>query len=336
MKSLLSSLTVYPYGVVAAFALIAFLGISIYFAYLMKQENKRIRTDVCTVIKGFAAGLPIGLILSRLIWVVGNYYDYSLKEPLEIISISLGGLSMWGFILGFWLACTLVTRLSGASSAHTMDAFTPGFMLFIAIMRFAEVFTGQGIGRIVSYDFLSTPLTAVYDTYHEARFAVFQFEGVYALILFFIVFFALKKCIKSHSNPGGDLWRLAVGAYAFLQIVFESMRDDDFIRFGFVRVSQAISILFLIILAFYFIVRLKKKHILGANVLWMPVLNLAAAALVIYEEFQVDGAIHAEINYLIMFIGSLLMYAPSLYAVTALSRHKKAKQRRLKAGKRRR
>lgn len=325
MIDFLKQLEVSPYGLCVAFALLTWLIISVRLQSKMKTRrpfSPSFSSAVCL----FALGVPSGLVLSRLFWCVSNYQDYLMK-PETIFMVHQGGLSLWGFLLGFWLAVFIGAKKSGISPGLSLDAFAPGMLLFIGLTRLSEVFTGQGIGRIITYDFLIGPFTAVYDVHHEARFRVYRFEALYAIFLFLIVLFLFHRLDFRKRRSGGHLFTFSVAAFSMAQIVFESMRDDDYMRFGFVRVSQAISILMLLIFAFYYLSRLKKARLLRAHFLWMIPLTLASAAFVIYQEFQVDSALYTEREHLFMLIGAFFLFLPTCFSIERLNKHTKSRKR---------
>ena len=77
---------------------------------------------------------------------------------------------------------------------------------------------------------------AVYDEYYEAwAWALFLLAALAAVLLF--AWLSTRK-----SRFAGDRTLLLIGMYAAAQIVLESLRRDDFLRWGFVRSSQLISV----------------------------------------------------------------------------------------------
>lgn len=321
MNAMFSNLSISPYGMCVSIGLLLWL---VYSLYSLKNIKKRRRASVSpsAVLALFAASVPFGLICARLFWCISNYQFYLLK-PKDICRIWEGGLSLWGFILGFWLSVKLFSRRIGVSAALSLDVFSAGLMLFISVIRVAEAFTGQGVGRIITYEFLVTPLTSVYDSYMEPHFAVYRFEAIYAFILFALTLLRQKRLKRMKQRTRGDLWRFAVGGYAMAQIVFESMRDDDYMRFGFVRVSQALSILLLLIFAFYYLFRLRKARLLKAHAAWLIPLTLASAGLVIFQEFRVDAALNTEKEHFFMMIYAFFLFVPSLFSMNRLLKRKK-------------
>lgn len=326
MNAFLSEHPVSPYGVMVAVSLLIWLLLSLRYASLFKKRRNS-SVSVSGILTLFALSLPVGLVFSRLLWCISNYHVY-LADPSSIFKIWEGGLSLWGLILGFWLTVRTSCKHISASSARSLDTFSAGLILFIAVLRISEVFTGQGIGRIITYEFLVNPIISVRDSHDEARFAVYRLEAAYALLLFIIVLFRSKKYARAKKAVWGDLWRFSVGGYAMAQIVFESMREDDFMHFGFVRVSQVLSILILLVYAFYYVYRLKKAHLLRAHALWMIPLALAATAFVILEEFRVDSALNTEKEHFFMLIGAFFLYLPSVFSMNRLLKHKKANKTR--------
>lgn len=320
MKTFFTEHPISPYGIMVAAALLLWLALSLRFARVFRARRKP-AVSLSGMLSLFALSLPVGLVFSRLLWCISNYHDY-LMHPASIYRIWEGGLSLWGLILGFWLTVRLSCGRLSVSGARSLDAFSAGIILFIAIIRISEVFTGQGIGRIITYDFLVNPILSVRDSHGEARFAVYRLEAAYAVLLFVITLFRARKYARAKKAVWGDLWRFAIGGYAMAQITFESMREDDFMYFGFVRISQALAILILLIFAFYYVYRLKKARLLRGHALWMVPLTLAAAAFVIYEEFMVDAALNTEKEHLFMLIGSIFLFLPSVFSMNRLLKQK--------------
>lgn len=323
MKVILEKFPVSPYGSLISIGLIIWILSSLNRIGVFKRHGIR-PVSYSGMLSLFACSVPIGFSLSRLFWCIANYESY-LMHPENILRVWEGGLSLWGFILGFWFSVSIFSKRLGISAAFTLDAYASGMLLFITLLRMAEAFTGQGIGRIITYDFLINPFTAVYDSYGEAHFAVYRFEAMYAFILFIIVLYRTKRHLRFKKRTAGNLWRFAVGGYAMAQIAFESMRDDDYMRFGFVRVSQAIAILMLVIFSFCFIYRLKKKRLLKAHFIWMTLFTLASGGLVILQEFRVDAALHTEKEHLFMMIYAFFLFFPSLFAMNRLAKRKEKK-----------
>ena len=224
----------------------------------------------------FCAHLGYGLL--RIEYAL---YD---RSPLWLVTFWDGGYMLYGGLLGVVLAAFIAAKASRASAVKLMDAVAPAGALMIAFARLAEGLSGAFFGDYVEE---GTALArfpfAVYDSYYEGwSVAVFMAAVVIALIL--TVFLLIKKPAFA-----GDRTLLLLGLYASAQVVLESMRFDDFLRWGFIRCSQVFSA---VVLAFVLLAycrracgRFAKKRI----AVWCTF--AVCAALVLVLEFAVDGKI---------------------------------------------
>ncbi|MBQ4157083.1 MAG: prolipoprotein diacylglyceryl transferase [Clostridia bacterium] len=312
MISSIFDIPFYLYGAAVSVAIFAWIVLSLFHARRLSKGSKSALSS-SSIFEIFVFGLPSGLFLSRTMWCAANFQQYSFLRISEILLVSEGGLSMWGMLFGFLIALTAVTKKHGLRLSKTLDAVAPGMLLFIAIVRLAEVFTGQGIGKEISNPAFALPFVAIYDSYDSARYAVYRYEAVCAFLLFAICHFRLISDKRLHSYMPGDAFRFALGSYSAFQILFESMRDDDLMRYDFVRYSQVIAIAVFLVISFYSIFRFRKKLHLFRHVFWMTFLTLFACILLVYQEFQVDITSNMEINYIIMLFGSVILMVPLLY-----------------------
>lgn len=144
---------------------------------------------------------------------------------------------------------------------------------------------------------------AVSDYYGSAKFAVFMLEGLTALIICVVLL-----CRKDRF-PGGKAM-LMVTLYASTQVLFESMRQDAVLRFGFVRINQLVGAVIVAVIAVCCIRRSGK----GAWA-WIRslILLLGAVALVMLMEFAIEHKISAlewmslDMCYIVSAIGCELL-----------------------------
>ena len=154
------------------------------------------------------------------------------------------GTMLYGGILGAVLGLFLL----GKKDFPTMlEQYAPSGALMIAAFRIAEGFLGQGYGEYAIEDtfFCRFPFM-IYDPHYEAwAWALFVLEALIALGLF--LFLLIKK-----ERRTGDSALLLLGLYASAQIILESLRRDEFLRWGFVRIEQVLSaVLILVVLTLY-------------------------------------------------------------------------------------
>jgi prolipoprotein diacylglyceryltransferase len=223
--------------------------------------------------------LPLALIGARLFYCLARMnYIADLYGPGFILRLWEGGYAFWGAAGGCALAALVCARRTGLRAGTILDAAAPALMLALALCRFAEYFSGQGFGLLVENETLCFFPLAVQNAYGEWYFAVFMGEGITALLACLLAArrFKAHKALKS------------VLLIAAAQIVWESIRRDDFLRWGFVRVSQLTAVLTLFaILTVMCVRRLRGGEKLSRTVIRIAVFLLLAVACVALE-FAMD------------------------------------------------
>ena len=158
--------------------------------------------------------------------------------------------------------------------------------LTIAIARFAEFASGEGIGLEVENKLLQFFPLAVFDPEWEVWFfAIFMAEGIAALIICALL--QWKNFPRT-----GDKAKLFLVLYCSAQILLESLRRDQFLRWLFVRVSQLTAVLVLGGLMFYALykwLKAAKEHRMPVKPLVINwVIFLLGVGICIAMEFAVD------------------------------------------------
>jgi len=104
-------------------------------------------------------GVISGIAGARLVHVVDQWAFYS-QEPLKILQIWVGGIAIWGAVLGGILGGTVIAIRRGIPIARTADAAAPGLGLGLAIGRIGDIINGEhhataceGLPWCVGYSF---------------------------------------------------------------------------------------------------------------------------------------------------------------------------------------
>lgn len=192
------------------------------------------------------------------------------------------GQMFYGGMLGALLALVIA---GGQSRIRLMEAYAPSVALMIAFARIAEGFYGQGYGEYWYEEpgiFCRWPFMA-YDPYYEAwAWALFMAEAVFALVLFAVL-------LKKKPAFPGDGMLLLFGLYACAQVVLESLRRDEFLRWGFVRVEELLSaVAILAVLILYWVKSGRGKA--ACKAVCMAVF-LAMVVFCLLLEFATEGRI---------------------------------------------
>ena len=205
--------------------------VSVFLVYLSMRGLQRNAWAIFT-----AWCLPLALLCARLIYCLARIgYIVDLYGIGFIVRFWEGGYSLWGAAFGCVLAGLITAKRTGLKAKVILDAAVPALLAALALCRFAEYCSGQGIGLPVENSAMQFFPLSVQNEYGEWYFAIFIAEGLTALITLWLSvrLFHEDRALK------------AVIIIAATQIVWESMRRDMFLRWGFVRVTQLMAVLVL-------------------------------------------------------------------------------------------
>ena len=228
----LGSMTLHFYGV--AVALAAALSV-----LCLKNHTRGTRVDAVTLALFV---LPCAFALARLMYCVVRFEFVFLEMgPLFALETWNGGFMLWGALAGGMLGAALYARSARVPCAQVLDTLACPAMLMITLCRAAEVFViDEGRGAYLDEGFFCRFPFAVCNEYGEWQLAVFVWEAAAALVIFFLA--RLRR-----EREAGDRVSFALMLYAACQVIFESLRMDSTPRFGFVRVSQVLAAVVLLL-----------------------------------------------------------------------------------------
>ena len=240
---------VYGYSIFLCLSIIIGLGLT-----SLCRQKRNLPKD--TALRYGLWAIPLAVIGARLFYCLVRL-DFVLFEQgwLFIFSLWKGGFALYGAMLGCLLAAVAFSKAAKVKTGDVLDCIAPGAALVIAGARFAEAVTTQGIGRLVEAEALQRFPFAVQNVYEEWVMPVFFYEGMTALVICFILYRHLKRKNEKSGNTA-LLFLLFFGAS---QILLESMREDDFLRWGFVKVSQLMSMGLVLTVAVIFGIRVMAK-----------------------------------------------------------------------------
>ena len=226
------------------------------------------------------ANVEIKDLLSQEDWydLLINNLDDEIKSM-----VTGGGYALWGAVGGTVAAALIVAKASRQPLGKLLDALAAPAALMICITRFSENFIGEGHGITIENPlFCRFPFCVnVWDEWH---LAVFVFEGIAALVIFMIM-------LDYSPARDGDGARKFLILYGSCQVLLESLRRDNFLRWFLVRVSQLTAVIVMLFMIIAAIVRWSKapdKAQTKARVIICTVIFFLCVGGCIGIEFAVD------------------------------------------------
>lgn len=239
------NLQLYPYGCMLALGTVAGMAI-----VTLMMRHVVVKRDA--LLRFMALALWLGLLCSRAFYCLVNILFYAPEfNRLAFLKIWEGGFSMSGAMLGISLAAYLVIKSTNVR--RFMDATALLLALFVVIERFGEKFTEMGIGLdvdIVSIFTIEGILGEVLN--------VWLIESLVALG----ILITLATLLRRDSLHTGDYLPFFFLLYGSTQILMESLRADQHMIWGFVKVQQVLAMLTASGAALYF--GFKARRMVGA------------------------------------------------------------------------
>ncbi len=220
-------INIYPYGIgVVVSVLLACLLLT----WLWKREGQALLG-----LRFMLFAIPLCLLFARVAYILIRLNFIKVDFAGEFVyRLDFGGYALIGGVAGFWLAAWIFAHVVKLPFDKIVDVSSPAALLVLAGVRISEVFTTSGIGGYVDNEALQWFPLAVQNAYGEYVAPIFFWEALAALLLCF----GLIRWMQKSKRPRGDAALLAMLIFGGTQILLESLRADDLLRFGFVRVNQ--------------------------------------------------------------------------------------------------
>ena len=297
-----SGLVITAYSLILAIGtFLAFLGAH---AFLQKKTGSGTGA-MLAVVSGVSALCVSHWLFCALRW---GYVINDLGEtPAFLLTFWKGGYTMYGAILGGMLGAFIFAKVRKLNVASTMDALMPGAALMIAAGRFGEHFTLQGRGTYVVNEALSMIPFVSQNEWGEAQVPVYVYEGLVAAAALIVMLVMLWR-----KAPAGRAAETGLTIISAAQVMLDSWRGDELIRFGFVRLNMICAAVTLLGLMILRVMRAVKAT--GKANLWTVlrvVLPFLGAGAVLVVEFGLDGKMGIMTD-------NTLLYAIQAAAVTMM------------------
>jgi len=193
---------------------------------LREAQRKGLPTEpVMDLILWIAGG---GLVGARLLYVLDQWTFYA-ANPLQILAIHTGGLSIMGAIIGGGLAAAVLARRKGLPVRRFFDAAAPGLVLGQAIGRLGCLVTGDTLGRATdgTWGIVYLNPMARAPQLGVAYQPAFFYEQLWDLLVF-----AILWRMRGRLTKDGQLFALYLGLYAIGKFAITFVRLDPVYFWG--------------------------------------------------------------------------------------------------------
>ena len=204
--------------------------------------------------------VPSGLVGARLYYVIFNWSYYS-KYPNEIIALWEGGGAIYGSLIAGSIVLFIFSYYRMVNPMDILDVAVPAVFLGQSIGRWGNFVNQEAYGKAVeNLDWLPSFIQKQMYIDGSYRIPTFLFESLGTLIGFILVIF-LRHRLKSILR--GEVFGFYLIWYGSLRLIIEGMRTDS-LMFGMLRVSQVLSLIFVLIgtyLIFYRRFKIKNVEV---------------------------------------------------------------------------
>ena len=233
-----------------------------------------------------------------------------------------GGYTMYGAIFGGLLGAWIYALAARQKLSGVMDAVVPGMAVLLMLGRFAERYTLQGMGKyidlaasgdipLLGYDIsqimANEPMSylpfALKDDWGGFSMIVYNYEAIFAGIALLVML--IQMICRA---PAGRMAETGITLIGLSQIILESWRMDECVRFGFVRLNMILSAVTLAAVLVLRIVRVSRSVGFRMWSILRTVLLLLGAGVIILIEFALDkSTINNSLLYAVMALMLVMM-----------------------------
>ena len=234
----LFGVSVYWYGIIIASAIV--IGV-----WLAMRESRRRGIDPENIIDLCLWAVPFAVIGGRLFYVIFTWEMFK-NDPISILYIWHGGLAIYGVVIVGVLVVYLFSRRRKLGFVNMLDILAPSLVLGQAMGRWGNFFNQEAYGNVVTDPSMQWFPFAVFIQNSGANgawhLATFFYESMWCFLVFGFLYWYQKRQKRAGNVI---LWYFLL--YGVERAFVEGLRTDSlWLIPGVVRVSQALSILFVL------------------------------------------------------------------------------------------
>ena len=234
----IGSVAIHWYGIIIALALL--LG----YVLFVKPQAKKLGVNDDQLSTFILILVVAGIIGSRLGYVVQKF-GYYRQNPLEILTIWQGGMSIHGALLLGAIATFIWARALKVNIWQLLDVLSPAVVLGMALGR---------VGNFLNQELIGVPAKVAWKMYVASAYRpaalaesqyfhpVFLYEMIFDLLILGILLYLAKK----HPKQGLIFWSF-IGLYSLGRVIVEIWRYNDVRYFWHLSLAQIVSFILIII-----------------------------------------------------------------------------------------
>jgi phosphatidylglycerol:prolipoprotein diacylglycerol transferase len=218
------------------FGLLALVGLGAAVWLSLRNLERQAPSSRAAALDALAWGLPIGLLVARLIHVLG-WWDYYLTNSSALWQLNADGLSLWGGLGGGLLVAFVRLNRDAPRRRRIFDAIAPNAALGIAIGRVGEFLDGHGQGL---------PSDLPWATQYASRLAATPDFGVprhpaqlYDALIALVLFGVLHRAPRG--LPAGSRLAAFLVLYGVARLLLSAVRLDPAFLFG-LQIEQLLAL----------------------------------------------------------------------------------------------
>ena len=247
---------IYWYGIIIAAGFL----LAVFYMLSRAKDFGVTQDDVLDMILWAA---PIGVVCARLYYCI-FYWELYADDPISILYIWEGGLAIYGGIIGGAITLLVVAKHKKIPATVLLDVAGMGVIIGQLVGRWGNFMNREAHGAVTD-TFLKMGLqdvSGVVTYYHPT----FLYESVWNLVGFIGLHFFSKK-----RKFDGEVFLAYVAWYGLGRVWIEGLRTDSLYLFHWtlfgqrIRVSQALSLVMVLVCAGILVYQFKVKKADGSN-----------------------------------------------------------------------
>ncbi len=193
-----------------------------------------------------------GLFFSRLFYVILNFSDFGFNILKFILINGYPGLSIYGFIFGFFIFSFYYLSSKKINFFQAVDYFISPLFLVLTLGKIGSFFSGEEVGTITTF-FLKTKYLGFSGDRH--------LTAVYEGILFFFGCYLAQKLvfeIRKERLFNGFLFVFSLWYFSLVYLIFDRLKE---IKFYLLKTSfnYLVSLVLFLTTTSYFVYYFRKQ-----------------------------------------------------------------------------